>query len=32
MGDGAWQHYSFRGPSCGCELTYETVFTSVGGR
>ena len=21
----------FRGPSCGSELTYETIFTSVGG-
>ena len=31
MGEGAWQHDIFRGPSCGRELTYETIFTSVGG-
>ena len=31
MGEGAWQHDIFRGPSWGRELTYETIFTSVGG-
>ena len=31
MGKGAWQHYIFRGPSCGRQLTYETRFTFVGG-
>ena len=30
MGTGPWQHDIFRGPSCGRELTYETIFTSVG--
>ncbi len=31
MEEGVWQHDIFRGPSCGHELTYETIFTSVGG-
>ncbi len=31
MGEGAWQHDIFRGTSCGHELTYEAISTSVGG-
>ena len=26
MGERAWQHDIFRGPSCGRELTYETTY------
>ena len=31
MEEGAWQHGIFRGPTCGRELIYETIFTFVGG-
>ena len=31
MGEGAWQHDIFREHSSGRELTYETIFTFVGG-
>ena len=31
MGEGAWQHDIFRGPSGSRKLTYETILTSVGG-
>ena len=31
MGEEAWQHDNFKGPSCGRELTYVTILTSVGG-
>ena len=31
MGEGVWQHDIFRELSCGRELIYETIVTSVGG-
>ena len=29
MGEGAWQHDIFRGPSCGLQLTYETIKSTA---